>query len=618
MKLKTSYFNMGLCKSLLKRFWPLYLAWLFLLLAQLPIQISSYPDDQWFQENVNRVILNAGINAASFGIAASVLSVMAMFSHLYNRRDCGLINSLPLRREAAFTTACLTGLLPLLAAAVLAWLTGLLAFAGNPYIGTHYVNLWLLTVVLGLVAFYGMAVFCAMLTGNLLILPVLFFVLNLAAWVAEDFIRTLLGTLVYGYHYPDFFALWLSPLIYVGRLSVSHYAQDGSELSQGQYALHGLDALAVYAAVGVVLMIAALLLYRRRQMETAGDVVAVKPLKPVFRICAGFYGGLIFACVLLELVFLNRFHGMTAAVICIVLMVIGAALGYYAAEMLMQKSLHVFRKTRVTGLVAVCLLLSLGTLFFELDLSGYEHRIPQREDILKVEIPGDWRSVDDPEAIDLYLQLHAKILENKEHNEQTPDSRRRSLKLSYRLKDGSYFTRNYSIDSSRDWVDSGNSEMTLAQEINMLAGVKEQLRTPDIPIERSSIIGCTVIHDTYEDGIKEDVRIISESFELTPAQALELYRDCLVPDMQDSSLGTQWYYPSQEAQGLESNMRIWYTLADPDYDFEENTKRSTADFRITVTMDARRTIAWLKENTGYIPVSSSEFYPPSEYNDEVY
>ena len=47
--------------------------------------------------------------------------------------------------------------------------------------------------------------------------------------------------------------------------------------------------IAAYAAVGVVLMVLAWLMYRRRRSESAGDVVAVGWMKPVFRYgCAAY------------------------------------------------------------------------------------------------------------------------------------------------------------------------------------------------------------------------------------------------------------------------------------------------------------------------------------------
>ena len=43
--------------------------------------------------------------------------------------------------------------------------------------------------------------------------------------------------------------------------------------------------MAVYAAFGLVLAALALLLFRRRAMERAGDAVAFDVLKPLFRFC---------------------------------------------------------------------------------------------------------------------------------------------------------------------------------------------------------------------------------------------------------------------------------------------------------------------------------------------
>lgn len=614
MRSKTSCFNMGLCKSLLKRFWPLWLAWLCLLLVQLPMKISSYAGSEWYRLEIIRHILTAGISAAKYGVAASVLSVMAVFSHLYSKRDCGLINSLPLRRETTFITACLTGLLPLLAAAVLAWLAGLLAFAGDENIGTGYVNLWLLTVVLSILAFYGIAVFCAMLTGNILILPVLFLVLNVVAIALETIVSSLFGKLVYGYTQASSLFTWLSPLVYLDQeLHVTTVRDEVTGLYiEGQFALDGLDSLAVYAAVGAALMVLSLFLYRRRQMETAGDVVAVTVLKPVFRLCASFCAGMLLTVIFPSSMLIGRFQGMAAAAVCIFLMILGAALGYYAAEMLMQKSLRVFRGTRVTGLVAVCVILSLATLCSELDVFGYERRLPAREDILEVEIPGSSYLVDDPEAIDLYLQLHAKALENKAHNEQPSVRNTYTLFLCYRLADGSTLRRTYQVDARQDWVDSGSSELPLAQEINKLTGVKSAALEISLPVERDTILRCDVQYNSHLDGNKGDTWVIANSLRLTAEQAVELYRDCILPDMQDSSLGTVWLYQPAEAQALISNTNLHYELAAADYGFEENGAYGMDFLNITVTMDAKRTIRWLEENTDITLIPNSELYPVSD------
>ena len=126
MRSRTSCFDSGLAKSLLKRFWPLMLGYLVLLLCTLPLQLSSLIGQNWYAGRLNFQVLRCAEEGLPYSALAALLMAMAMFSHLYNRRDCGLINSLPLRRETVWFTASLTGLLPLLLCPVLTWLLSLL------------------------------------------------------------------------------------------------------------------------------------------------------------------------------------------------------------------------------------------------------------------------------------------------------------------------------------------------------------------------------------------------------------------------------------------------------------------------------------------------------------
>ena len=52
----------------------------------------------------------------------------------------------------------------------------------------------------------------------------------------------------------------------------------------------------IYAAAAVVLVVAAYQLYKRRQIETAGDWVSIGIIKPVFRWGAALCGGLVVGC----------------------------------------------------------------------------------------------------------------------------------------------------------------------------------------------------------------------------------------------------------------------------------------------------------------------------------
>ena len=55
----------------------------------------------------------------------------------------------------------------------------------------------------------------------------------------------------------------------------------------------GMPLTGIYAAAAVVLVVAAYQLYKRRQIETAGDWVSIGIIEPVFRWGAALCGGLV-------------------------------------------------------------------------------------------------------------------------------------------------------------------------------------------------------------------------------------------------------------------------------------------------------------------------------------
>ena len=614
MRSRTSFFNPGLAKSLVKRFWPLMLTYLAVLLLTLPLQISSLTGQSWYEKRLNYEILRLASEGVVYSALAALLMAMAMFSHLYNKRDCGLINSLPLRRETAYLTACLTGLLPLLLCPVLTWLVSRLLFAGNAHISAAALGTWLQCILLANLAFYGLAVFCAMLTGNILAVPALFLVLNLLAYSLEGLVRGILDQVVYGYSTGTMLFSWLSPLMYMLSNVKASDGLDGFygpiDSSQVAFAeLKGLPALTGYAVAGVVLLILSLLLYRRRQMETAGDVLAVKPLRPIFR-----YGASLCAALLLSSVFMgplgSRLSGLVLTLILIALMLLGAAAGYYLAEMLLQKSFRVFR-CRAWGILALWAVLACLTLAFEFDLFGYERRIPALEEIAEVQIPSIGRSTDDPEAIALCRQLHQRILDNKAHNENREDNDSgRYLQLRYTLKDGKELQRLYRVDNSKAWVDSGNSELPLAQQISQLDSSRRLANLPEVPITAQSILRCNADVACLDPTLPEDVKVSYEQTWISADQAWELYESCILPDMADSSLGTVWVYQDESYYRLSSNITLSYLLTDPERQDDAGTYREY--FSVTVTMDAKRTLAWLEENKGITAVPCGEIYSPTD------
>lgn len=584
MKSKTSLFSPGLSRNILSRFWPLWLIYLGVLLVQLPVAVSGYVSQGISARYTMECILQLAANVAGYAMAASLLSVMAVFSYLYSKRSCSLINSLPVRRECVFITACLTGLLPLLLAELLTWLISLGIFAGSETVRTEYLNSWLLAALLSTLASYGFGVFCAMLTGHILVLPALFLVLNSAVYVLESLAQTLLSTLVYGYEGGVSISC-LSPLPYAGK-ALRVIAEPAADSLEPEHILLGIDSLAVYAVVGVLFIVPALLLYRRRKMECVGDVVAIKALEPVFKYCASVYAALGLGALLAETMDKALGSGPLEAAVLALMLLLGAALGYYAAEMLLQKSLRVFR-SRMRGLFIVWAVLLLGVAAIELDLTGYERRMPETEEIQSVVLVNDGRVTEDAESIELTRKIHQTAIDNEEHNRQAESTS--IIYIRYELKDGSSLGRSYWVDGSLEWIENGNSEFALCRELYMLPQNKELMMKAG-EIKAENVIFCDVEQLLPKS---DEFSLNYEQLRLSPQQAEELYTQCILPDTQDSMLGTRWFYMDEEAYETRSDTSLYIHV-----ESGEGPEYGPYVFSVEITLDAERTLAWLEENLG--------------------
>ena len=287
MKSKTSLFNKGVALNLLKRCWPLWTGYFVLLLLVTPAVLSGRVDRLAPGEMLNYTLLNTGADVVYISMAVGVLAAMAMFNYLYSTKSCGMMNMLPLRRETMFLTAFLTGLVPMLAADVLVMLITAVLYGGRlVYFKTLLLGLAM--AVMGNISFYGFAVFCAVLTGNLVVLPVLYLVLNLTVYVAERAVRYLLSAFVYGMNASSCTLLVLSPIMELlnslSVMPVNYIDAEGMvQVVANAYRVNGLGVLGIYCAAGLVCAALALLIDRRRQRERATDVGAVPVLKPVFK-----------------------------------------------------------------------------------------------------------------------------------------------------------------------------------------------------------------------------------------------------------------------------------------------------------------------------------------------
>ena len=281
MRSVTSFFNPALARSDLRRHWPILFLYTAIWLVALPVQLylrhigegASY-GTRTVSEVCQGTYSMGVIMAFVFG---GVLA-MALYSYLMNGRSVGLIHSLPLKRQTLFFTQLLTGFAMLTAGNLLVVLVSLLV-CGEP--GPLLV--WLAVVTLAEIFFLALGTLCAMLTGWLLAVPVLYVGINFLVMAVMQLIHWLAELFIFGYQGDGFgsFTLWCTPVVQlVRRLTdpqgvVAEYvgypivSADVSPLENG-----GWQALGIYAAVAVAIIALACMLCIRRRSELSGDAAA--------------------------------------------------------------------------------------------------------------------------------------------------------------------------------------------------------------------------------------------------------------------------------------------------------------------------------------------------------
>ena len=573
MKSSRLSFNTAIARNTLRRCWPLWAAYLGFLLVTFPLPLLSEIRTARGRSGVSLLyvcreqIAQMAVFQALAGMAVAVLTVMLLFGYLYNSRGNTLMNSLPIRRESLFLTLYLTGLIPMLLCELLVMgLTILLTAAYD--IGTVWFLRWFACAALGLLAFYGFALFCAMLTGNILALPAVYVVLNLTVIGFETCIRELLSNLVYGMTPGALRLSFLSPPVKISDdlKVVTSYPET--------VRMEGLGTLAVYAAVGVMFALLALLLYRKRRMESVSDFVAIPVLKPVFRVCMGFGGAFLFAAVIFENFFKNGVSGSAAAWVMAVLLVIGACLGWLIAEMMIRRTVRAFPLRR-KGLALICLICVLTVIAAETDVTGFEKRVPDPDKVDHVEFCYD-SEFSDPENIRLVTELHRELVRDKQiYDSKSEDYMRLGEKayrlnaqgeqeadlwmdywvpISYVMQNGRELQRVYTIVFNAHDVDRPDSTMgKILNLLNSREGIRSRMQTT-VPMEER-YINYAVIN-------REGLNGMENSYRLSPQETVELWNLAMLPDAEEGNLSLYTIVDTEENMKTQTNLRIDINLFD--------------------------------------------------------
>ena len=472
MPRKTSFCNAALLRSDIKRYWPLLFLYVAVWVVILPMQIlSASRECDGVADGIMTVLQMRQHNVIIRSIPASVVmsllfgcfAAMAVWSYLMSGRTVGLMHALPVTRTQAFFSHVLSVLGALTAGNVLIFLLTALCSAGFSYVDWAALGTWLLLTELMALFFFALGSLCAMVTGWLLAVPVLYGAMNVIALLLYAVISTMTQMFYFGYSSSDIpeFITWLTP---VGRIwdAVANGGAQPVEVQfrepigtqsyhRFQLPASAFSTCIIYAAVGIALLALVWWLYKKRPSETAGDAMSFRWLQPIARWSIGLCGGWGLGLFLNYVILGSSFAGL---LICQLVM---GVICFFAAQMLLKKKFRIFTRRWWVETLALVLTLLAVTLCIRLDITGYQHRVPDAEDVTSVRFNASYAdfTTDDPAAVESVISLHRAILEQYDETGERLENQTYLdteggpttcyVRVDYQLRNGTSLRREWSV-----------------------------------------------------------------------------------------------------------------------------------------------------------------------------
>lgn len=472
----------------------------------------------------------------------ALVCALTLFGDLFNSRMCNAIHALPLRRESWFGVHALTGL----------------CFSVVPNFvfalfmipcGESMNWLWLVLSTLQFLLCFGTALLCIQLTGSRFAATVVYGLIHFGALLIFWLIESLYVPMLPGVEVHIDLVAILCPLVnYMQNIPVMSSFDMELDAYVIIYNSTGWINLSIMAAVGVAFGGLALLLYRRRQLECAGDFMAVKVLNPVF-------------LAIYSLVVAALFHGMCELFLdgdTWVFLLLGLAVGYFTGQMLLSRTTRVFGIKYLRGLavLVLCFLLSFVVTFLDpINITGW---VPEADHVSAVMINN--KEITDPALVEQVILFHEEVTKDYDGYDNHSD---RQITLAYRMKSGRIVRRAY-------WID-----------IDSVAG--ELLR----PVVSSPEYVLEGLYPDFDNTRKDfSIQILHDYHETIPRQHYQELMDCLILDCREGNLPQDWWEWNDVKDSAELRLMIDLNDYRHDYTYLEVTDRAT------------HTVQWLKDH-GY-------------------
>ena len=437
MKLRTSFFNFRVLRKNLSRFaplWILYAVGEVLGLMTLPMTGPSAARDL--------ICLMGPVSA--FHMCYAFLVAACLFGDLFDSRMCNGLHAMPLRREGWLITNLVSGLVFALIPAIAGG--GVAAVLLGKYGWIALV--WQGVSLLQFVFFFGVAVFSAMCAGKRLAMAAIYLLINflsmLVCWIATQVYEPLLPGVVLP---ADWFELLCPVVTICSHVYIDYdwaYYDNSDALVFHGFFSDEWGYLWICAGVGVVFLLLAWLLYRKRHLETAGDFISFRPMRYVFLVAYTLSIGML----------LYGFFELFGIENTYIFLAVGIVIGYFTGWMLLERTVKVWTGKVLLGFVVFAALLAGSMGLTALDPLGIVTYVPKAEEVKTVCLypqyerytyeSGNGWYISDPAEITRVQTLHRQIIETQEQTggDVIP------VELCYELENGRSVRRSYEVPAN--------------------------------------------------------------------------------------------------------------------------------------------------------------------------
>ena len=436
MKLRTSFFNMTVLRKNLIRFAPVWV--LYAVAEALGLMTLDLSSARIVANDLNYMM---GPLAICHMVYALIVAA-CLFGDLFDSRLCNGLHAMPMRREGWLLTNLASGLVFALIPAVVGGTVAAIALGEYFWIAL----VWQATSLLQFVFFFGVAVFSALSAGKRLSMVAIYALINflsmLVFWIATLVYQPLLPGVVLTDESFSQFCPVVSMMSH--RYMDFYYDMILGGHFRG-FMTQDWNYLYICAGLGILFMALAWLLYRKRQLETAGDFISFRSMRIVFLLAYTFAVGI------LVYDFSGLFFGMTADY---GFLLAGILIGWYTGWMLLERTVKVFNKKVLLSCLAFAVIFAGSIGLTVWDPIGITTYVPETQDVEFACLypfsgfhyyAGDYdnggRYATDPGEIALVQDLHQDMIDTM----TDADKECMPVGVQYRLQSGRVITRNYQV-----------------------------------------------------------------------------------------------------------------------------------------------------------------------------